>query len=73
IDRPRWLVYASSMRLPDGTSVETRMEVTFEEENGRTRLTLVQRGFPTAARRDEFAGGWPSILDALGRVVTGCR
>jgi len=69
VDRPRRLVYTSTMRLPDGSSLETRVQVTFAEEDGGTRLTLVQSGFPTAARRDEFASGWPSILDALGRVV----
>jgi hypothetical protein len=46
------------------------MEVTFEEEDGGTRLTIVQRGFPTAELRDDFSGGWASILDGLGRVVS---
>jgi uncharacterized protein YndB with AHSA1/START domain len=69
VDRPRRLVYASTMTAPDGSSVDTRMEVTFEEEDGRTRLTIVQSGFPTPELRDEFADGWPSILDGLGRVV----
>jgi hypothetical protein len=45
------------------------MEVTFEEQDGRTRLTIVQSGFPTPELRDEFADGWPSILDGLGRIV----
>ena len=70
VDRPRRLVYTSTMRLPDGSSVDTSMQVTFEEEDGKTRLTIVQRGFPTTERRDEFAGGWASILDQLGRVIT---
>jgi len=70
VDRPRRLVYASTMTLPDGSSVDTRMQVTFEEEDGRTRLTILQRGFPTPQLRDDFAGGWPSILDGLGRVVS---
>jgi len=69
VDRPRRLVYSSTMTMPDGSSVDTGMEVTFVEEDGRTRLTIVQSGFPTAEVRDEFAGGWPSILDGLGRVV----
>jgi uncharacterized protein YndB with AHSA1/START domain len=69
VDRPKRLAYASSMRLPDGSTVDTDVLVTFEEDGGGTRLTLVQRGFPTAALRDDFAGGWPSILDGLGRVV----
>jgi uncharacterized protein YndB with AHSA1/START domain len=69
IDRPRRLVYSSTMAMPDGSSVETGMEVTFEEENGGTRMTIVQSGFPTTATRDGFADGWPSILDGLRRVV----
>ena len=70
VDRPRRLVYASTMTMPDGSSVATHLEVTFAEEDGRTRLTIVQRGFPTPELLDEFASGWPSILDGLGRVVS---
>ena len=69
VERPRRLVYASTMAMPDGSNIDTSMEVTFEEEAGRTRLTIVQRGFPTPERREEFAGGWSSILDRLLRVV----
>ena len=70
VERPRRLVYTSSMRLPDGSIVDTAMQVTFEEDDGGTRVTIVQSGFPDAARRDEFGGGWAMILDELGRVVT---
>jgi uncharacterized protein YndB with AHSA1/START domain len=70
VDRPRRLVYASTMTMPDGSRIDTLMEVTFQKEYGRTRMTILQRGFPTAERRDEFADGWPSILDGLGRVVS---
>jgi uncharacterized protein YndB with AHSA1/START domain len=71
VDRPRRLVYASTMAMPDGSSIDTRMQVTFEEEEGgRTRMTIVQSGFPTPQLRDQFAGGWASILDGLGRVVS---
>jgi uncharacterized protein YndB with AHSA1/START domain len=69
VDRPRRLVYTSTMRLADGSSFDTGMQVTFEAEGGRTRVTIVQSGFPTAERRDEFAGGWASIVDGLERVV----
>ena len=69
VDRPRRLVYSSTMTTPDGSSVDTSMEVTFQKQDGRTRMTIVQRGFPTAEVRDEFADGWPSILDGLGRVA----
>jgi uncharacterized protein YndB with AHSA1/START domain len=69
VDRPRRLVYTSTMTMPDGSNVDTRMQVTFQEEGGRTRLTIVQSGFSTPGLRDEFAGGWAGILDGLGRVV----
>jgi uncharacterized protein YndB with AHSA1/START domain len=69
VDRPRRLVYTSTMTMPDRSNVDTRMQVTFQEEGGRTRLTIVQSGFPTPGLRDEFAGGWAGILDGLGRVV----
>jgi hypothetical protein len=32
-------------------------------------VTVLQRGFPAADARDEFAEGWGRILDGLGRVV----
>jgi Activator of Hsp90 ATPase homolog 1-like protein len=70
VDRPWRLVFASTMTMPDGASIDTHMEVTFQQEHGRTRMTILQRGFPTAEHRDEFARGWPSILDGLGRVVS---
>jgi uncharacterized protein YndB with AHSA1/START domain len=70
VDRPHRLGYVATMTMPDGTSFDTDLEVTFEEEApGRTRLTILQTGFPTTRLRDEIAGGWPSILDGLGRVV----
>jgi uncharacterized protein YndB with AHSA1/START domain len=70
IERPRNLVYRSTMELPSGLSLETRMKVTFERAGANTRLTIVQSGFPTAEMRDEYESGWASILDALGRVTT---
>jgi uncharacterized protein YndB with AHSA1/START domain len=69
VDRPRRLVYASTMTMPDGSTVDTGMEVVFQPEDGGTRLMITQHGFPTPRLRDEFAGGWASILDGLGRVV----
>jgi uncharacterized protein YndB with AHSA1/START domain len=73
IERPRRLVYRSTMRVPDGTPLETRMQVTFEPEGARTRMRIIQSGFPTAELRDEYGGGWASILDALGRVAAVSR
>jgi uncharacterized protein YndB with AHSA1/START domain len=70
VDRPHRLGYMATMTMPDGTSFDTDLEVTFEDASpGRTRLVIVQRGFPTTQLRDEIADGWPSILDGLDRVV----
>jgi uncharacterized protein YndB with AHSA1/START domain len=70
VDRPRRLVFRSTMSMPDGSSIDTRTQVTFTvTADGHTRLTVVQTGFPTAGLRDQFTGGWGSILAALSRVV----
>ena len=49
--------------------LDTHITVTFELEGEKTRMRLVQRGFPTADMRDGYAGGWASILDGLERVT----
>jgi hypothetical protein len=57
------------MRMPDGASINTRLEVTFEAIGGQTRMRLVQRRFPSAKLRNAFYDGWASILGQLERVV----
>ena len=70
VDRPRRLVYRSTMLLPDGSSVHTRTHVTFTgTADGQTRLTVSQSGFPAAGLRDEFTEGWGGILAGLSRAV----
>jgi hypothetical protein len=41
------------------------VEQTFAPEGTGTRLILTQRGFPDAATRDDFAGGWSGVWDGL--------
>jgi len=69
VDRPWRLVFSSTMTMPDGSSIDTDIQVTFAEENGGTRMTLVQRGFPAAEVRDDFTSGWGTIVDRLGPLV----
>jgi len=70
VDRPRRLVFRSTMVLPDSSSVDTRTYVTFAgTADGRTRLTVVQTGFPAAELRDQWTDGWGGILAGLSRVV----
>jgi uncharacterized protein YndB with AHSA1/START domain len=70
VERPRRIVFASTMFMGrDAGSVETTVTVTFEAREGKTLLTIQQTGFERAQDRDDIQGGWPSILDALERVV----
>ena len=69
VDPPHRLVYSSIMRLPDGSAVETRVTVTFEGRDGKTLLTLVDEGYSTEERRDEFEHGWPNFLDAYDHTL----
>jgi uncharacterized protein YndB with AHSA1/START domain len=69
VERPKLLIYTSTMTMPDGSSLDTRTHVTFDAADGQTRVTVVQSGFPAAGLRDEFTDGWGGILDGLGRVV----
>jgi uncharacterized protein YndB with AHSA1/START domain len=61
------------MKMPDGFEIRTRVTVTFELENGKTRIRIVQRGFPSPERRDIFEGGWGRILDRLSHKAKGDR
>ena len=54
IDRPRRLVTESIGSGPDGVEMTTRVEVTFEEKDGGTLMTVVQSGFPMPEIRDFF-------------------
>ena len=69
VDRPRRLVYTSRVTMPDGSGFDTGMVVTFQERDGRTQMTIVHTGFPSAELRDDHQGGWPGFLDRLERVV----
>jgi uncharacterized protein YndB with AHSA1/START domain len=69
IDRPRHLVYTSTVTMPDGSSFDTGMDVSFEVQDGGTRMTILQTGFPSAELRNDHQGGWPGFLDRLERVV----
>ncbi|MEU7711697.1 SRPBCC domain-containing protein [Micromonospora chalcea] len=55
IDRPHRLVTESSGSSPDGETMTTRVEVTFEEKDGGTLMTVTQSGFPAPELRDFFA------------------
>jgi uncharacterized protein YndB with AHSA1/START domain len=69
IDRPRRLAYDVSMYSSVwGRTVDFVEELTFEEHDGKTLLT-VRAEFETRKDRDGFEGGTPAYLDALQRVA----
>lgn len=44
----------------------TRIEVTFEDDDGGTQVTVVQSGFPTSEIRDFFVSeGWAGAFDRI--------
>jgi uncharacterized protein YndB with AHSA1/START domain len=70
VDRPRRLSYDTTMYVSEWNRTVPFSEViTFEEQDGKTLLTLVQAGFETEADRDSFRGGAPGFLDGIARAV----
>ncbi len=72
VERPHRLVFRHAMAVTEwgGRTVDTEMTITFEEQDGKTLLTMVQTGFEREEDRDGFLGGWPTYLDTLKGVVT---
>jgi uncharacterized protein YndB with AHSA1/START domain len=70
VDRPRRAVFESSMFFPqEGRTFSTTVTITLEARDGKTSFTIHQTGFERQQDRDDIQSGWPSILDALERVV----
>jgi uncharacterized protein YndB with AHSA1/START domain len=69
IERPHRLVLASTETRLDGSSFHTKLEFTFEASDGKTLMTMSQRGFPTAALREEHQRGVPEALARLERLI----
>jgi uncharacterized protein YndB with AHSA1/START domain len=66
IDRPHRLVTDSTGSTPDGTTMSTRITVTFEDRDGSTLMTVVQSGFPVPEVRDFFVGEvWSGAFDRI--------
>ena len=71
IDRPRRLAYDLSMYVGEwGRTIDSAVTYTFEEQDGKTLLTIVQSGFETEADRDAYLDGTPGFIDSLQRAVT---
>jgi uncharacterized protein YndB with AHSA1/START domain len=72
IDRPRRLAFTSVLTMPDGSDLPRDVDVTFHrEDDGRTRMTIAQKGFPNPEVRDAFGTAFPGIFDRLERLAQG--
>jgi uncharacterized protein YndB with AHSA1/START domain len=65
IEPPHRLAYSMTAFFGAQPGFSTEVELTFAPEGAGTRLVLTQRGFPDAATRDDFAGGWSGVWDGL--------
>ncbi len=69
IERPGRLVVDTIESRPDGSSVEFEFEFIFEARDGKTLMTMIQRGLPTAELRDEHRAGAPPALARLEHAI----
>jgi len=69
VDRPRRIAFASTQTAPDGSSFDTDVEITLEERDERTLMTVVEKGFPSAEVRDLHEVGLPHAFDRVERFV----
>lgn len=66
IDRPHRLVTRSTGSSPDGVTIDTEVEITFQDEGGKTLMTVFQSGFISAEARDFFADtAWIGLFDRM--------
>ena len=66
IERPHRLVTESTGSSPDGMTMTTRIEITFEAVDDGTLMTVVQSGFPVPEVRDFFVGEvWVGAFDRI--------
>jgi uncharacterized protein YndB with AHSA1/START domain len=71
IVEPQRLVYTFVWADANGnpTRPETLVTVTFEEHDGKTKLTLRQGLFESITARDEHRWGWNSSFDCLAEYL----
>ncbi len=73
IDRPSRLVVHTTENRPDGSVVEFEIEYIFEARDGKTLMTMIQRGLPTAELRDEHRAGVPPAFARLEQAIEQSR
>jgi uncharacterized protein YndB with AHSA1/START domain len=71
VEPPRRLAMDTTMTTPDGRRLDTTVDIRIDGVDGKTRVTVVQRGFPDAAVRDYFAThAWVGALERIQHHLT---
>ena len=52
-----------------GMPLEMKITVTFEEDNGKTKMTLEHEGLPAGEHQKGASAGWNSSLDKLEKIL----
>lgn len=73
IDRPRRIVLATTEVGPEGSGFQFWVELTFQAQHGRTRMSVTQSGIPTSELREEHGRRVPHAFDRLQRVIRATR
>jgi uncharacterized protein YndB with AHSA1/START domain len=69
IDRPSRLLVDTTESRADGGVLRYEIEFLFEARDGKTLMTMIQRGLPTAELRDEHRAGVPNAFARLERAI----
>jgi hypothetical protein len=69
IDRPSRLVLDTTERRADGSTLVFETEFIFEERDGKTLMTMIQRGLPTAELREEHRIGLANAFARLASTI----
>ena len=75
VTEPERIVFTGAWTDADGkpTSAVMITTVTFEEQAGKTKLTLRQAGLESVTARDSHRGGWSSSLERLAEHLASLR
>ena len=71
IDAPERLVFTFAWDTEGDLRTETLVTIGFADLDGKTEMTFVQTGFPTAADRDGHDEGWTSSFEDLTGFIRG--
>jgi uncharacterized protein YndB with AHSA1/START domain len=69
IERPRRLLVDTTETRGDGSTLEFETEFIFEERDGKTLMTMIQRGLPTPELREEHRVGVPDAFARLEQAI----